>query len=408
MIRISSKTANVVWSQNHIQVTLEYQGLNSGNSIEVQLINYTTSDVLSTLRYPITGSSGYLNMLDLQEIIDPHLNFSIPNTLKPTLQSQIRDYPGATMQVRLRFREYGPDYNNASWEEDWTNIFTVVKGGIGDMTFTEEYYVNFNGVSNPATFFPFEKPFLTYLENNSLLHIDEWAFLTYFHVDAAYKPQFWYSIFYDDGTSQLVKRNPFYGVFNNNHVNRIWYIPIGINQASLNNYKKPVKMEVSAVGVDGAGNFQLFYSTYKFVIDHRPVYRPLNLFYRNSTGGIDNIYLRGVKEYNSATFKKYQHSGQLSPYQSGGTSQNFFSEGKITLEANTGFISRNRAAMLFDLFNNKGFCAIRAGEQFWHLNVPEQDMKAISSEDGLVNYSIKLESAGGFKSLPRQIKDLIK
>lgn len=241
---------------------------------------------------------------------------------------------------------------------------------------------------------------------NNTIHLKEWRWLLYMHLGQN-EPRIIYKVWYSDGTDITFYRyggirvGPYYG--------RLLHIPIGIEQASLNPYgKKPVKYTVTVTDYNISGGPSTTMAFMEFKVDNRPVHHPLNLIYRNCVGGIETIFLTGVKQLGGASFTK--QISERNRYDSGqrGPASYFHSEGTVKFTAHTPYLSEQELILLYDLYNCTEMCGVISAQphsprRFYPMRVPEQDMPAIDRDAHLHSYKIEFETAGSFRNMPRNL-----
>lgn len=395
-----------VWSHNPIRYGIKYNSFTPGRGIEVEVLDSNTNEVLSSTTYIIDKSWGELIIDNINEIVDPYLEYSVPNGTTNGNSHIIYESPSSKRTCHLRYRESYPG-SNTGWINDYGYRFLVIKGGINEVNFYGDVTINSSFSSN-ALFYPRNGlPFLTYkpfLDNR--ICIDEYGWILYHHADTG-TPQVRYYVSYNDGTSDILTR--YMTGSPANFQDRFWYIPTGPRQCLLEKANKKITgYTIVVVRVNQFNQIVSSYGTYSFIPDYGKIQKGMNLIYRNSVGGLDNIYLRGVSVIGTGSFEKRNATYPKNSLKAlSGETQTFHSEGVLKFKGNTGYISREEAYRLYELFNTEEFAAIIVDGIYMPVRVPAQELKGISSEDSLHNYTVEFESAGRFRSFPRQLLNLI-
>lgn len=402
------RSGNIVWSRNPIFYSLQYS-ITAGRSIQVQLMDSDLNIAIGEpLRYTVPSAFGVLNVFDLEKIIDPYLTWEDPLSGDPLNNATIQQDNGMKKYVHLKYREYSLAAPSEAWTDDIANKFLVVKGGIGDMSFTGE--LELNSIWYPHLFYPNPDgnahPWLSFRGvYGNVIHAKEWRYLLYHH-NAIYEPVFIFFVTYTDGTTQnfyrfmLNRTAPF--------ITRFLRIPVGIEQQGLCPPGKKVLKYSLTVRANVTGVSPV-YAVMEFEVDNRPVHNYMNLFYRTSVGGIETIFLTGTTLRNGGSFEKKEFEGNRLTATRSGPNNNFYSEGRLKFTANTGYeIGKKELMLMYDLFNNTDFCAVRyapplQNPKWLAMKVPAQDMEPINSDNFLHGYKIEFESAGSFRNFPRDI-----
>lgn len=393
------------WSKNPIQYILGYNGFTAGRSIEVQVIDSSSNVVLAQTEYVISDTSGVLVINGIEKMIDPYLRYQVPNPGIAGGQA-IPDTLLNKKTVHLKYREY---YTGATTNfiEDTANKFIVMKGGIGSMNFYDEYIHNDTNQYGKKLYPIDERAFMTFLPNMVAVSPKQRGWLLYHHKDDD-KPRVWYNIIYADGTSALIKRD-LHNTGSPPYKNRMWYIPYGIEQAVLDPIGKKVSWyNVQVVTENLSGGATKNYGKIEFRPDYRKEWGSINLVYRNGSGGLDSIMLTGVNQIGGAEFdKRLMERPRYSAYAVQGAEQHYYSEGRLSFKANTGYIQKNLCPLIYELYNTVDHAAIWYNGQWLPVQIPAQEMKPKSVKDMLHSYDIEFMSAGGFQAFPRQLTDLM-
>lgn len=404
------------WSKNPISYYLAYNGIAPGVSIQVRIIDVASNAPLGeTLRFTVQPGSGLLIVNDIEKIIDPYLYYAEPIPYNYGGNNITDDAP-MRKKVYLSFREYSITNPNNAWINDNAYPFTVFKGGIGDMTFKGEAAINYQWQQH--LFFPntdgHAHPWLSFrgLFANRI-HAKEWRWLLYLHLESSLRPAVQYRVWYTDGSYSVYNKNISAPNTLGPFTDKLLRIPVGIDQASLNPAGKTVlKYSVVVWEYSPLNPSPQVFAFMDFEVDNRPVHDFMNLFYRNSVGGLETIFLTGVSQPLGGKFTKREFERNRTSFNSTGANNNYGSEGIVTFTANTGYMSKRDLLLHFDLFNNTEWCGVyyRSPFQeytFYPMKVPEQEMPAIDSEGFLHSHKIEFETAGSFARMPRQIFNFI-
>jgi hypothetical protein len=206
---------------------------------------------------------------------------------------------------------------------------------------------------------------------------------------------------YADGTSANIARlfdNP----SNAASTYRNWYIPVGIKQANLDPFGKGVvRYDVEVYRLSNPLNILM--STYTILVDNRPYYHPVTLYYRNSIGGWDNIMLRGEIAASSDAERKEAAHGLL--HAQNGTASFFHASLRPKGKGYTGYISREHLLALNDLLLSTE-CALLHNGQWLPVRITSKTLEYFSSKNNLHSAAIEFEAAGSFDALPYQLPAL--
>jgi hypothetical protein len=285
-----------------------------------------------------------------------------------------------------------------SWTQD-TVPFSVIKGGVDDLTFYGE--LNIHSASSGGNLpLPRSSQFLTWVPSGRMLTPNEWSWLLFLCLDPSLH-YVQYSMQYADGTNTNIVRlfdNP----SNLPSTNRNWYIPVGIQQGDLD----PLGIGVIRYTVEVyhiSSPLNILIGSYGIVVDNRPYYNPITLYYRNSIGGWDNLMLRGEISASSDTERKEAAHHVL--HSQAGTNVFFLSSLRPKWKGYTGYISREHMAALNDLLLSTE-CALLIGGQWLPVRITTKTLEYFSSKNNLHSTAIEFDTAGSFDSIPYQLSSI--
>lgn len=407
-VNFVSRPTILCWTKNYMHFQVAYWGMTPGQRFQLEFVDPLNSfNVLAAVEYPITAAIGLITIKDIDKIVDNFVSYFQPSFLTTDVSEVIQEATGQTMTFGVRHRIWSPTGTTA-WE--YPNVYHAIsKGGIGDINTQSEFNINHpaGGTFSASTFFISGNRFCTHIPSGRSMRPDEWGWLLYLTEQGATGSgpvqRISYDIKYADGTGTVISRTIPVGS-NPDYFGRCWHVPIGIEQAKLDPTNKGVRYYEVVVHKD-APYVEL--QRYRIYADYRPVYNSLTLYYRNSMGGIDQILLRGVNQISGGEVEKKEYMQHRAFLQINGEGESpyFESEMRLQFRGNTGYISPKHKQALAEAFNSTGAWLMK-GNKWLPMRIPAQKMEPISSEDGLHDYVIEFETAGTFKTLPRQLTQM--
>jgi len=396
-ISIAGRPSPVCWTKNPITFTFLYTLVSTTWKLHLQIIDFATSGVYAEVLYPFDSTAGTLD-IDLDGLLDPLVSFDFPANL-----TAVSEFPSGKRPVRLRWRTYDTTSQTyGSWTVDGQDHI-ICKGGIADLNPNEEYRTN-NAASifSAIRFFPTTAHnYLTWLPDGKLITPDEDGFLLYLSTIANNDQRAHYEVTYNDNTTANIAVNlPGYGT--GDFTYKWFHIPVGIEQCNLDPTGKGVREYLVRVRRNNIGTTLL--SSFRFRADNRPYYDTLTVHYINSISGTDTIKFRASIE-NGASFERKEYEQKHTQSNNYGRNPYYDSSLRLTWKANTGYISQEHATALLDLLNAQ-YVAAFMNSKVYPLRIKNKDAVYRNTKNKLNNFTIEFESAGTFRSLPRQAFDL--
>lgn len=232
---------------------------------------------------PLTPVSG-IATIDISSILNSQLSFIIPDFAGNVTESKKQ-----TGQFYVEYREYNnitgtvESFNTS--ESEYLRL--VIKGGIHPYLWKgNNYWLNY---------FPGQKPFLTWQINGRLAALTERIYLAWFNTTNIPASKIRYNIVvtYTDSTTTTL------AVLLPGSRNRVYYIATGATQLGLpilfpakNIWFWTIQVQDITAPASPVNISELF----KYVNDQRNDYNLKTLLYRNSSGGLDSVRVRGVVE----------------------------------------------------------------------------------------------------------------
>lgn len=382
----------VCWSKNFMKMEIYYDNYNSGWQMQVQFLDDSTNDIISEVIYPTAGSSGTIEIRDLNEQLDYYLSPTYPYSTDTTITEQ-----STFVDVKARFRPFasGSSFN---WTYD-TQTFRVFKGGIESMLASLSLNVNHGGYTR-AKFCPNGKNYLTWIPSGRTLTTDEIGWMLYFN-DITNEPECKYRVHYMDGTSNSYTRSIPNITGGSNWQYRMWYLPIGIEQADLDPLNKGVYYYDLQVWEKGTAN-QI--ASYHIYVDTRHYYHTQALYYRNSFYGMDHILLRGVNMVGDGAIDRKDHEFQLG-YSNEGVQPVYQSKSRIQFKGNTGYLDKDHKMSLMEMATTT-YCALFYNSAFLPMRMSTEKLPVVSNADYLHAYEVSYETANEYERMPKELLDI--
>lgn len=411
-VNIVLKPNILCWSKNYMHYVFQYLSMTPGDRVQIEFIDPNNGfAVLAQVEYPIVASSGFIYMKDIDRIVDNFISYGLPSKITSGVSEVIEECATMGTTFNIRYRTW-----SSTGVSSWTthNYFVrILKGGIGNMAVNKEYSIN--NATPPATFasaafYPPNGRFCTYVPSGRAMAPTEYGWLLYVTevgaVSASPLQTVQYSVKYLDGTGADFNRTIPLGS-NGDYYGRCWWVPTGIEQAKIDPMGKGV-MYYDIKVLKATGGVPEILASYRVYADYRPRYNKAVLYYRNSMGGIDQIALDGSMQWQSGEVEKKEYSQPRVYPQTNydGANPFFESEMRLQFKGTTCFINKEHKAALADLHNTTAAWMLIGGE-WLNMRVPAQKMEAISSEDGLHSYTIEFETAQTYRTLPKQLAQLV-
>ncbi len=409
-VNIVSKPNILCWSKNYMHLQFAYWGMTAGQRLQVEFVDPLNSfAVLAAVEYPITAAVGLITVKNIEQIADTLTSFAQPSFITSGTSEGIEEAIFQTRTVSIRHRIW-----STTGVTPWvypSDFYRIAKGGHGDINTESEFSINHlpGNTFDKDKFFPGGRRFCTYIPSGRTMRPDEWGWLLYLTEQGATGSgpvqKISYDVKYLDGTSAVIARDIPVGS-NPDYYGRSWHVPMGVSQAKIDTSNKGVRYYEIVVHKNSPYD-EL--QRYRIYVDHRPVYNSMTLYYRNSMGGIDHILLRGVNEIAGGDVQKkeYKQHRVLPITNADGESPYFESETRFLFKGNTGYISPAHKQAMAEAFNSTGAWLLM-DNKWLPVRVPAQKMTAISTQDGLHEYTLEFETAATFKTLPRQLTTLLR
>jgi hypothetical protein len=397
-ITIVGAPGPVIWTKNTARFVFSYTLMSAAWKLEVQFLDAVSNAVITTVQYPFSGASGVI-LMDVEKILDA----AVPFNFAPATGSGIASQESLFFFRRI-YLKYRPA--NTGTVQPWVtdpNSYKICRGGISHLNFVNDLLVNNSAsVFTPSYFYPSSHKYLTWMPDFRFMAPDESGWLTYFSNDAANTQTVFYSAFYKDGTTTIFQENlAGYGAGDFTH--RAWYIPIGIDQCSLDPTGKGVKYyTIKVYKIVGLAYTVL--STLTINVDNRPSYHPLTVYYRNSVGGWDQLRLRGEHEKNLDVEKKeYERRRDAGV---NGANPYYDSMLRPSFKVNTGFLTPEMMAAAVDLVNAKDM-ALLLDDVWIPVRMKSKQLKWNDTRLQRQEAILEFETAGSYATMPKQLMDLL-
>lgn len=243
------------------------------------------SEILKFPFYPVSGTA----KADIRSIIDPQLEYELPNLTDGLLYENPLFAKKATGFFYIKYREITVADPDPAWSTDASNERFCIKGGIA--------YQKWRGDNYWINYFDIEKPFLTWQESGRQAAIDERMYLPWLNLTdvAEGKIMMRRKLVFTDLSEdyafidfQVLKYDV--GMF-----------PCGATQLKLDLVdpdKNIYYWELQVFDVTDTMALAAISNSFRYYADNRKDYNDITLNYRNSLGGIDSAMVRGVIDYN--------------------------------------------------------------------------------------------------------------
>ena len=394
-ISISKKPNLMTWSKNPIVFSFTYTGGDASWKLQVQLTTLDGS-VIAEVQYPVQGYTGGVD-IPVHDLIDPYISDVLPGNLSGGTTDANTEVSDNILSYKIQYRFIGSGLSNPFTVDSHT--YQAIKGYMGDLDTNGEYDVNYTSY---AMFLPNNSQWLTWVPSGRIMTPTEWGWLMYFTLDNPYAPTVKYTMTYMDGTTATISKVLINTTGPTDYSMRTWFVPIGISQAKLDPTIKGVQYYTIQVQ-DSNGDLS---AAYKINVDNAPYYNTMTLFYRNSFGGIDQIQLKGMIDWNIETVKSEYEQRRYYPPNTNGTNPFYDATLRPSWTGNTGYLSKSHVIALQELLGGK-YCALLYDGQWLPVRVPANKFTIYSKKDALHNVAITFEAAATFKGLPRQLQGLV-
>lgn len=389
-VTLTSYPMPVLWSKNQSRFTFTYSAVSTSWKLEVRVVDANSNAVLFTSLYPFRAASGTIN-IDLEDVFDKlYIPLSRPTIVSGLDTVELQNHK-RSVKVQYRFANTG---TTNTWT-DAPNNFNVVKGGYGKLDFVSEFDINNSSLTFDATkFYPQgTHQFLTIIGEKKIMTPYQYAWLLYFSTNNT-SQRVEYSVFYMDGTLSTFTQNmPF-----TNLLYRSFYIPIGINQLGVDPTNKGVRMMDIKIKRQTSPFTQL--TKYRVLIDNRPAFKPITVYFRNSIGGIEDLTFTGYNEMVLQNEKKEFYTDRI--LATNGTNPYFESKVKPTIKVNTSHLTQEQLVLLAELTQSVEVFMIKDTSMI-PLKLLTKSVNLWNNDNLLNANPLEFEIAGDFKYLPKDL-----
>lgn len=369
--------------------------------LQVQFWDAGNNSMISEVEYPFTATSGGIYLNNGEALTDHYLKYQLPGhtVINTGLNHELT---AAVKRIYIKYRVFVPGTTPA-YTSDIANIINVVKGGVASMNQSQDFFRNMNSTLDPASWLPGGGNFLTWRPAPQQLLPTQWSWVYYLSTIPG-QQKLDYAVQYLDGTSASIPGGNLENAQPSvpSYQYRAWCIPVGLPQLALDPDGKGVKR--FAVNVRNTLT-NVLYATRNYIVDARPYYDLVFLYYRNSVGGLESLAMRGDVELSGDTEKGEYEQSSATPANSDGQNPYYDSRLRPKWKLNTGYISRKEREGLLEVYNTT-FAALLLNGQWCQLRIPPQKVEPYLLSDNLHNMSIEVETAATFHTLPRELFDI--
>ena len=279
------------------------------------------------------------------DLINSLLKYSLPSLVVEA----ITDMDSQAGRFYLDYREITTATPAPAWTSDNGSIRNVIKGGTA--------YERWAGSSFFSGYMAATKPFLTWQASGRLCGASERMYLYYLHMTSATSGiNVKVRVVYTDATETISQ--PL--VFPAGKLYHVYQIPTGIEQLSLS---APTGKTIYYYEVSVVAGSTVLAAPFRYEIDNRPAYKPIQLNYINSLGGVDSIRLLGVIEPVLSREAVIAERAQVGINNSDVNARLLNSSITLTgnWSGNSGFVSKNEYEGYLDIFSSRGIYRVLSG-----------------------------------------------
>ncbi|MDR6565455.1 hypothetical protein [Chitinophaga ginsengisegetis] len=381
MLSITSRPGEICFSRDPIIYTFHTDLPSTTEGLMIEVAIYfcpgAGTDFTKVYTQPIYPDINGDMALYVGEIVNSMLTYSLPSLAVEA----ITDMNSQVGRFYIDYREITTATPTPAWLSDSASTCNVIKGGTS--------YERWQGGNFFSGYMTSAKPFLTWQTSGRLCGSVERMYLYYLHMTSVTSGvTVKVRVVYTDGTE--ASSQPL--VFPAGKKYHVYQIPSGPQQLAL---AAPAGKMIHYYEVSVMAGSTVLAAPFRYEIDNRPAYSPLQLNYINSLGGIDSIRLLGVSEpgiSREAVIAERVTTGvNNSEVKARLLNSSISLTGTWT--GNSGFVTKNEHDGYLDIFASRGIYRELSG-RWLPLVLTSQKVPLPKSTDDL--FSITVEFQAGF------------
>ncbi|SKD10108.1 hypothetical protein SAMN05660461_6008 [Chitinophaga ginsengisegetis] len=384
MLLVTSRPGEICFSRDPIIYTFHTDQPLTTEGLMIEVAIYfcsgAGSDFTKIYTQPLYPDASGNMSLYAGDIINSLLTYSLPSLAAEA----ITDMDSQVGRFYVDYREITTATPAPAWLSDNGNIRNVIKGGTT--------YERWSGSNFFSGYLTTTKAFLTWQVSGRLCGSGERMYLYYLHMVAATSGiSLKVRVVYTDAT-ETTSQPLVFPIGKKYHV---YQIPTGVEQLALT---APTGKTIYYYEVSVMAGSTILAAPFRYEIDNRPSYNPIQLNYINSLGGMDSIRLLGVSE------PGLSREAVITERVTNGTNNSQVMprllNSSINLTGiwtgNSGFVSRREYDGYLDIFASRGIYRVLSG-RWLPLVLTSGKIPLPKSSDDL--FSLTIEFQTGFNNI---------
>jgi len=329
--------------------------------------------------------------IDISAQLHPYLQHYLPPVNAGAVPY---NSPSASMEFYVEFRTISTTDVNTAWNNTEENFIRWgFKGGV--------HAFRYRGNAFFTQYLTAQKPFFTWQIRNRLAGLTERIYLTWLNLlfnDLSLEAnvlsiQFKVRVFYTDQTDASTS----YAVYGLKKGNWL-YLPAGIKELGLDTLTlgKSIWYWQCWLEDTSSGGLGIVTEKFSFTLDNRNDYNNLQLFYRNSIGGLDTVRIRGVKtttlDYELTTSQRSAAPDYAESSTPPALLRTDPATEQVRYKADIGYLGKEEQDRLRDCLLNREAYMLKYG-RFWPLNLIQGGFDLTRSDAMKWNFPIEFTLA---------------